>query len=96
MFWQSKNSLACNFLFCFANHPAIFGMPVPLFGLPFGTWHAAILRRVSVCILQAKEEQTAKQTWICAAPCCAEECLWPDGVCFCELLPHYMKLYVII
>ena len=42
LFWQSKNILACNFLFCLAIQ-VFFGVPVPLSGLPFGTWHAAIL-----------------------------------------------------
>ena len=41
LFWQSKNILACNFPFHLAMQ-TLFGMPVPHFGMLFGSWHPAI------------------------------------------------------
>ena len=32
------------------GHPIFYGVPVPHFGLPFGTWHPAILHPVYMII----------------------------------------------
>ena len=49
LYWQSKNILAYLFPFRLAIQ-IFFGMPVPHFGLPFGTWHAGISHQAHVLI----------------------------------------------
>ena len=49
LFWQSKNILACNFPFPLAIQ-IFYGVTIPHFGLPFGTWHSAVISRHELSI----------------------------------------------
>ena len=95
LFWQSKNILACNFPFPLAIQ-IFYGITIPHFGLPFGTWHAAVISShelsinrsapMSVCMSLLNVRLSVYQVVSLSLPVSGSLCLLfflPVCVCTC-------------
>ena len=95
LFWQSKNILASNFPFPLAIQ-IFYGVTIPHFGLPFGTWHSAVISRhelsinrsapMSVCMSLLNVRLSVYQVVSVSLPVSGSLCLLfflPVCVCTC-------------
>ena len=85
LFGQSKKidfQLSLSF-----GHPNTFGMLVLHFGLPFGTWHAAILRPVCCAVYVVCHCVVL----LCAVCCIAYCVMLYGGVLCCDMYMYHVE-----